>query len=191
MPCAILIYIKPNDPSVQDTAEALLSIAPFPGFPVTEQPKLRFAVGTFDSWPQLREALRELRARGLVLDSFNCVALQRLFAGKTFIAPNQEPVGAEALPFAKGTALIAWTSGPLADCLRDRIESGARDLKDALSRWLLPRHAADFQDAVQAGKILFWIRVGDAHDERRTCQTLLAHSSNSVGVHDLMLPGER
>jgi hypothetical protein len=41
------------------------------------------------------------------------------------------------------------------------------------------------------GKILFWIRVADANDERRTCQSLLAHSSNSVGVHDLMLPGEQ
>jgi hypothetical protein len=187
-----LIYIKRNGPSMQDTAELLLSIAPLAGFPVTEQPKLRFAVGTFDSWPQLREALCELRARGLVLDSFNCVALQqRLFAGKTFIAPNQEPVGVEALTFAEGTALIACTSGPLADCLRHRIECGARDLKHALSRWLLPRHAAHFQDAVEAGKILFWIRVGDAHDERRAYLTLLAHSSNSVGVHDLTLPGER
>jgi hypothetical protein len=157
---------------------------------VTDQPKLRFAVGTFDSWPQLREALRELRARGLVLNSFNCLALQRLFVGKTIVAPDQEPVTIAALPFAEGSTLIACTRGPLANRLLDRIDSGARDLKDALSRWLLPRHAAHFEDAVQAGKILFWIRVGDAHEERRAYQTLLAHSSNSVGVHDLRLPGE-
>ena len=113
---AILTYIKPNGPRCKTLRERLLSIAPLAGFPVTEQPKLRFAVGTFDSWPQLREALCELRDRGLVLDSFNCLALQRLFAGKTLIAPNQEPVGVEALPFAEGTALIACTSGPLAAC---------------------------------------------------------------------------
>jgi hypothetical protein len=48
---------------------------------LTEKPKLRFAVGTFDSWAQVRNALHDLRVRGLVLDSFNCVALERLFAG--------------------------------------------------------------------------------------------------------------
>ncbi len=76
-------------------------IAPHAGIPLTEQPKLRFAVGTFDSWPQLREALRDLRVRGLVLDSFNCLALERVFAGKTIVAPNQEPVAVDTCPFRR------------------------------------------------------------------------------------------
>ena len=96
-----------------------------------------------------------------------------------------------ALPFPQSSELLACTSGPLADCLMERLSSGAHSLKDALGRWLIPRHAAYFQNALQAGKILFWIQVGDAADERRACQTLLAHSSNSVGVHDLILPGEQ
>jgi hypothetical protein len=158
---------------------------------LTDQPKLRFVVGTFDSWPQVRNALHDLRVRGLVLDSFNCLALAHRFAGKTVLAPEQKPVAVEPLPFADAPEVIACTSGPLADCLTERIESGAQSLKEALGRWLVPRHAAYFQDAVEAGKILFWIRVADADDERRASQTMLAHSSNSVGVHDLVLPGEQ
>jgi hypothetical protein len=72
----------------------------------------------------------------------------------------------------------------------ERVGSGARSLKEALRLWLIPRHAAHFQDAARAGKILFLIQVGDAADERRA-QTFLAHSSNSVGVDDLIRPGEQ
>ena len=174
---------------MENTVEPLASFAPFAGIPLTEQPKLRFVVGTFDSWPQLREALRDLRVRGLILDSFNCVALERVFAGKAIVAWNQEPVAVGALPFPQSSELLACTSGPLADCLMERLSSGAHSLEEALGHWLIPRHAAHFQGAAEAGKILFWIKVGDADDERRACQMLLVHSSNSVGVHDLMLPG--
>ena len=161
------------------------------GISLTEQPKLRFAVGTFDSWPQIRAALSDLRARGLVLDSFNCLALERIFTGTALVAPNQEPVAVQSIAFPESAALIACTSGPLADRLLRRLAAGAHSLKEALGHWLIPRHAAHFEEAVRAGKILFWIRVGDADDERRAYQSLLAHSSNSVGVHDLVLPGEQ
>ena len=70
------------------------------GSPLTEQPKLRFAVGTFDSWSQVREALRDLRVRGLVLDSINCLALTYLFSGRTILAPDEEPVAVQVLPFS-------------------------------------------------------------------------------------------
>jgi hypothetical protein len=158
---------------------------------LTSQPKLRFVVGTLDSWPQVRDALRDLRVRGLVIDSFNCLAWAHQFTGRTVVAPDQKPVPIEPLAFADGSEAMACTSGPLADCLTERIDSGAQSLKDALGPWLIPRHAAHLQEAVLARKILLWIRVADADDERRASQTMLAHSSNSVGVHDLVLPGEQ
>jgi hypothetical protein len=142
----------------------------------------------FDDWPQLRAALRDARVRGLVLESFNCLALQRLFAGKTILAPSQKAVPVRVLPFRARAETIACTSGPLADRLMDRIPSGATSLKDALGHWLIPRHATQLEDAVHAGKILLWITLADADDERRAYQTLLAHSSGVVGVHDLVLP---
>ena len=117
--------------------------------------------------------------------------VENLFSGKTIMAPDHEPVAVQALPFPGSCELIACTSGPLANCLMERLESGAPSLKHALGLWLIPRHAAHFQDAIQEGQILLWIRVADADDERRAYQSLLAHSSNSVGVHDLFLPGEQ
>jgi hypothetical protein len=159
------------------------------GDALTELPYFRFAVGSFDTWLQLRDALEDLRLRGMALDSFNCLALQRVFAGKRIIAPSLEAVAIQELSFPENRELICCTAGPLADCLSDRLGSGARSLKDALSSWLVSRHAAHFQETVQAGKILLWLRVTDADDERRAYQSLLTNSSNSVGVHDLAAPG--
>jgi hypothetical protein len=106
------------------------------------------------------------------------------------MAPSQERVTLQALVFSDSSELTVCTAGPLGDCLT-RLHSGARTLKEALGDWLIPRHAAHFENAVKAGKILLWIRVADADQERRAYQTLLASSSNSVGVHDLILPGEQ
>ena len=132
--------------------------------------------------------MRDLESRGLVLDGLNCLARRRAFAGETIITPLQDPVTLRELAFPNNRELLACTSGPLADCLVDRLRSGAGSLSDALGLWLVPRHAAHFQDAVEAGKILKWVRVTDADVERRACQSLLATSSNSVGVHDLVAP---
>jgi len=168
-----------------------LSWRPFNvGNPLPEQLNLRFAVGTFDTWPQLREGLRDLRERGLVLDSFNCLALRRVFAGKTVVGPGRKSVAIQPLAFPDDPELTGCTSGPLADCLAHRLDSGSRLLEHALAHWLIPRHASHFSGAVQAGKILHWIRVADAEDERRAYQSLLAYSSDSVGVHDLVPPGK-
>jgi len=41
---------------------------------------LRFAVGTFDTWGQLRHAPTGSQVRGLTLDTLNVLALKRIFA---------------------------------------------------------------------------------------------------------------
>jgi hypothetical protein len=156
---------------------------------LSEPSTLRFVVGTIDGLDELRSALRDLRARGVVLDSFNCLALQRLFVGKTVVDPDQRLVDVKLLSFAEATEAMVCTSGPLTDCLIQRIRSGSRTLADALGFWLIARHAAHIEDAVAAGKIVFWVLVSDADDERRAFQALLAHSSSAVGVHNFVLPG--
>jgi hypothetical protein len=158
---------------------------------LAEQTKMRFAVGAFDTWPQVRDALQDGRMRGLVPDSINCLALERVFVGTTIVAPNGERVTRQALPYPGNAETIACTSGALADCLTERLHSGAGTLKDALSHWLIPRHAGHFEDTVQAGKILFWMQLADSDDERHAYQCLLTHSSNTVGVHDLVVPGTK
>ncbi|NJO32745.1 MAG: hypothetical protein HC869_05980 [Rhodospirillales bacterium] len=74
----------------------------------------------------------------------------------------------------------------MADRLAGRLEVGATTLDTALSRWLIARHAAHLQKAVEDGKILLWVQLFDNDDERRVYRSLLATSSNSVGVHDLV-----
>ena len=170
-----------------DTAELLRPGSPsHAGNALTEQRNLRFAVGTFATWQQLRLTLHDLRLRGQALDSFNCLALKSVFAGKTIIAPSQQRVGIQELAFPGNPELFGCTSGPLADRLTERLQSGAPSLEDALGLWLVPRHAAHYEEAVEGGKILLWIRLVDADNERCAYQSLLANSADSVGVHDLL-----
>ncbi|HXF54419.1 MAG TPA: hypothetical protein VNK52_09890 [Hyphomicrobiaceae bacterium] len=149
---------------------------------------LRFAVGAFDDWTDLDRGIKDLRRRGFVPDRCSCLALERTFAG-TALPHGLRPVTAiRQLAFPNGRGAFACTSGPLADCLADRLRLGATTLDDALRSWLLPRHAAHFQELVETGKILLWVLLADAEDERRACQSLLIHSSDAVGVHDLGAP---
>jgi hypothetical protein len=114
-----------------------------------------------------------------------------VFAGKTIVAPNQVRVPIQPLPFPDNAEPLACTSGPLADHLLRRLHAGAGSLKDALGHWLIPRHAARFESVVQASQILFWMQLVNDDDERRAYQCLLTHSSNSVGVHDLVFPDQQ
>jgi hypothetical protein len=133
--------------------------------------------------------LDQARDRGLDLTNFHCLALERVLADET-LALDQKPPLFEALRFPDDCSAIVCTAGPLADCLMGRLRSGAKSLSDALGYWLIPRHATHFGNAVRGGKIVLWLRVTYADDERRACQWLLSCSSSSVGVHDLLLPRE-
>ena len=127
---------------------------------------------------------RDARLRTLAFDRFNCLALERIFGDKNVAAPSL--VNIQTLAFSGNRYPICCTSGPLATCLAEQLGAGAQTLREALGYWLVPRHAAHFQKAIEEGKILLWIRLTDADEERRAYQGLLAHSSNSVGVHDLV-----
>ena len=143
----------------------------------------RFAVGSFNSWLQFLGCLDELGREGVPFQNFNCLALQRVFVGRTFASQMKMPVPVKELAFRGG--LVCCSAGLLHDCLRRRLAEGAESLEDALSCWLVPRHAEFFQRVVENGKIQLWIRLLDAADERRAYRSLLASSSSSVGVHDL------
>jgi hypothetical protein len=151
-------------------------------------PKLRFAVGIFESWDKLRGGVRDLGMRGLVVDNVNCLGLLRVFARETTIAaaPWHQPLRIRQFAFPGNSGPIACTSGPLAEHLGHAAQSGAVSLREALATWLLPRHADYFQDRVEAGNIQLWIPIASTGDERHACQSLLALSSGAVGVHDLV-----
>jgi hypothetical protein len=148
-----------------------------------ELPHLRFAVGSFDAWPQLQGALDDLCQPEASLEGFHCLALKQIIVGKTLRPPARAPLSVYELAFPEGP--VCCTAGLLHDLLRDRLRAGARSLKDALGYWLVPRHATHLHAAVENGKIQLWIELQDSEAERRACQCLLQHSSNSVAVHDL------
>ncbi len=163
-----------------DTGEPLQpNAASDAGNVLTEFRNLRFAVGSFNSSPQFQRALDDLLRRGFAFESFNCLAPRHGLAGETPLT-----FSVDELAFPEGP--VCCTAGPLHDCLRARLDAGARSLRNALGYWLVPRHAAYFQAAIESGKIQLWIRLTNGEDERQAYQSLLACSSNSVGVHDLM-----
>jgi hypothetical protein len=153
-------------------------------------PKHRFAVGIFDSWERLRGGVRDLGTRGLRIDNVNCLGLLSVFAPETTIAaaPWHQPLGIRQFAFPGNCGPIACTSGPLAERLGHAAQSGAASLREALATWLLPRHADYFQERVEAGNIQLWVHIANTDDERHACQSLLALSSDAVGVHDLVSP---
>jgi hypothetical protein len=153
---------------------------------VTERPTtLRFAVATFDTGNGLRDALQALRQEGLSNDAFNCLALEEVLAAATSLALLTAAARQE-LHFPGHRRPISCTAGALADRLAERLDAGGSTLKAALGLWLIPRHAQQIQDAVEQGKIVLWVRLLDSEDEPLAYRALLAGSSHSVGVHDLV-----
>lgn len=145
---------------------------------------MRFAVGVFDVWANLDAAMRELAGVGIGQRAFNLLALHRVLAPALWRHANR--MSPRNLPFPANRELAAVTIGPLADCLAAQLAARADSLASALGHWLIARHATQLQDAVMAGKILLFVQLFDNEEERQVYRCLLARSSNSVGVHDLV-----
>jgi hypothetical protein len=148
-----------------------------------EGPTLRFAVGIFDTWANVQATVCELTAAGLAEDSFNCLGLHRVLS--RVLAQHDDYVSLRDLPFPADADLSSATDGPLAACLAERLRMGEETLMAALAHWLIPRHARQLRDAAAAGKVILWVQLLDDDDERQAYRSLLARSSNSVGVHDI------
>jgi hypothetical protein len=153
---------------------------------VMNSPTSRFAVATFDSWSGVHTTVQDLGAGGCKPGDLNCLGLHRVLARGGGLTPAAPWLGLCELPFQNSPELIGCTLGPVADRLAWRLALGAPTLRSALAHWLIPRHAAHLQGAVDNGRIILWVQLFDNDDERRAYQSLLARSCNSVGVHDLI-----
>jgi hypothetical protein len=154
--------------------------------PVKERATLRFAVGIFDAWADAQASVLELATAETTYSSFNFLGLHRVLA--PVAAREDSGMLLLDLPFPANRELIVGTSGPVANGLADRLTAKADSLGSALGLWLIPRHAAHLEQAVIAGKIVLFVQLFDDDGERRACRSLLARSSNSVGVHDMVGP---
>jgi hypothetical protein len=153
-------------------------------------PKLRFAVGIFDSWERLRGGVRDLGTRDLRIDDVNCLGLLRVFAPQHTVgaASWNQLLRIREFAFPANSGPIACTSGPLAERLGHAAQVGAASPGGGFRHLVSAPHADYFQERVEAGNIQLWVRIANADDERHACQSLLALSSGTVGVHDLVSP---
>lgn len=142
---------------------------------------MRFAIAAFDTWPEAQQALHVLDVAGKALNDVSYLAQERVLG-----EPKASTARQTVHLFGETGRGIGCSVGPVADRLTGRLASGATTLQAALGGWLIARHAANLQQAVEDGKILLWVQLFDNDDERRACHSLLATSSNFVGVHDLV-----
>jgi hypothetical protein len=126
--------------------------------------------------------LRDLRIAGVDAKTLSFLGLQRTMAGAT---KHGIELQLRELALTKAGEPVLCTAGPLADRLGERVNDGAASLPEALGLWLVSRHAARIQEAVEGGCLMLWVQLFDAQDERRTCTILLTHCSSVVEVHDL------
>jgi hypothetical protein len=151
---------------------------------VSDPATLRFAVGVFDAWADVQTSIGELTAGGMAESAFSVLGLHRAVA--PIVAHAIDRMSLLDLPFPGNRELVAGTTGPIADRLAAKLAGKADTLAAALGYWLIPRHAAQLEQAVAAGKFILWVQLFDNDDERRAYRSLLARSSNSVGVHDIV-----
>lgn len=151
-----------------------------------DETPLRFAVAVFDMAAGLNDAIRHLSREGIGCEQLSCLCLGHVLHGARMEPGLLPPGTAQEIPFPIGVRGISCTPGPVARFLTSRLNAGASTLGSALGHWLIPRHAAQIEDAVQRGALIVWVLLSDGEVERRVCRSLLARNATSVGVHDLV-----
>jgi len=152
---------------------------------MTNTPIFRFAVAIFDSWDAAHKAIRDLSNGFSYPPNISCLGLQQVLE-RAYARLNADSQQLRELSFPDNTQSISCTAGPVADRLSERARLGARTLQAALAHWLIARHAAQLAEAVRDRKIIVWVQLFNNEDEQRAYRSLLARSSLSVGVHDLV-----
>lgn len=147
---------------------------------VTQDRPLRFAVAAFDSLDAAHRVSLELTSTPNAPGRVSYLGLHEILDAGT--------ADLQKLPFPANRGLVACSEGLVAERLAARLGSGAGSLRGALATWLIPRHAAEIERAIENGDVVIWVQLQDNEDERRAYRTLLAAGCHSVGVHDLVRP---
>jgi hypothetical protein len=134
--------------------------------------QLRFAVASFQTLDAAAGTLSQLLKRGVLLNSTSLL-------GATDVLHSSLPADPVELSFPAES--VACTAGDLADIL---CHAAKPNLKEALGKWMLPRHAERIAAAVRSGCIVLWVRLLKDDDEPGICRALLAASCAPVEVHD-------
>lgn len=177
------------------------------------QQRVREAVGVFDTVDTLQGAIDELLSSGfdraeLSLLASECavemtlgsVAFRRVELEDNPATPRGVYVSPDAIGTAEGgligglaylgavatAGVIALAGGPLTAIIVGSLLAGGAGgiLGTGLAELVGRRRASYFQEQLDRGGLLLWVRTWDVHRENRAVEILRQHSGADVHVHD-------
>lgn len=184
---------------------------------VRAEPGVREAVGVFHKVADLQVAIGELISSGFDRAELRLLASDHAVAAKlgnvSFseaeleddpTVPRAVYVSPAAMGAAEGglvgaltyvggvatAAVIALAGGPMAVIVLGAVLAGGAGglVGTGLAEWVGHRHATYFQNQIDRGGLLLWVRTWDAHREQKAVEILSQHSASDVHVHELPNP---
>ena len=170
-----------------DTKERIGMAESSPPFPV-----IREAVASFPDREHFHRAVADLSAAG-----FDTGDLSVLASHDSLAAAGEPPAGQPRL-LPAGLAdeikyiapltvagIILLSGGPIAAGIAALVGAGlgGAALKELFDDYTAPRHAGDFQAALQAGAALLWVRCEDSERELTATRILEEAGGRHVHVH--------
>jgi outer membrane lipoprotein SlyB len=184
---------------------------------VEEQGGVREAVAVFHKVDDLQAAIDELLSSGFDRAELSLLASDRAVAAKlgnvTFREAELEddptvPRGVYVSPAAMGAAegglvgalayvggmasagLIALAGGPIAAIVLGAVLAGGAGglLGTGLAELVGHRRATYFQEQLDRGGLLLWVRTWDTPREQKAVEILGHHSASDVHVHEFPNP---
>ena len=154
----------------------------------------RHAVSVLESGDELMRTLDALAALGYPAGAVSLTAandeLDRLWSDETadgsfaHLKRAASPGGGGAVEVGKTGFVVV---GPLSVHLSRLAGARALPIEGLLATWLPARNAEFLSEQLKAGRMLLWVEVDDAEEERQACGVLLGNSRHRVQVHDLPL----
>ncbi len=149
--------------------------------PIAKTRFLRHAVGVLETADEVDGTLDELSVAGI---GHSVVSLTAPLDVSGTVSWKRPGDWVELGVRSRSGARLA-SCGPLSEALVRlcTIEEAAIDA--LLARWLPGVNARFLAEQFDFGRILLWVHLLDADDERRACGVLLGNSRHGVQVHDL------
>ena len=102
---------------------------------------------------------------------------------RNFGTEGLKPDSLDELFFLEGDA-VRCSGTAVCGLLSSQTVAGAKNLREALLRWMLPAHVDRLTAYLAAGNLLIWIPIAAPEQECAVCLGLLRNSRNTVQIHD-------
>ncbi|NIA71441.1 hypothetical protein HBA54_22875 [Pelagibius litoralis] len=155
--------------------------------------RVRYAVGAFADWENLRIALDELAFAAIQIEAI------AMMTGPTVL--NASPLFASApsdhrifrltnnlteMEILRNANPVVTSAGALFPPLTTSATDTSPRGRFALQDWLPKGSAVYLQQQIDKKAILLWVCVGNSDEEHHALRVLLKHCKGQVQVHDLL-----